>query len=257
MSKVARVHEPGGVTRRIAMWSGPRNISTAMMRSFSARPDCFVSDEPYYGAYLETTGADHPMAGEVIEAMDCDWSSVTATLSGDAPDGSPLWYQKHMSHHMVGPAAPDDLTGVTHAFLIRDPAQMAASYAKMREEVTPDDLGTARQRAFFDRECDRLGAPPPVIDAADVLADPAGVLAALCHALDIAWTEAMLHWPAERHPQDGVWAPHWYRRVEASTGFETPGDPEPPILDDRLKAVAEACADDYHHLARHHLRSRP
>ena len=257
MPQAAPVHEAGGVTRRIAMWSGPRNISTAMMRSFSSRPDCFVSDEPYYGAYLQTTDADHPMTGEIITAMDCNWASVTATLRGDPPDGSPVWYQKHMSHHMVGPAAPDDLTDVTHAFLIRDPAQMAASYARMREEATPDDLGTARQRSFFDRECQRLGAVPPVIDAADVLADPAGVLRALCNALDIGWTDAMLRWPAGRHPEDGVWAPHWYGRVDESTGFEPPGNPHPPKLDDRLKAVAEACADDYHHLARHRLRSRP
>ena len=244
------------MTLRIAMWSGPRNISTAMMRSFSARPDCFVSDEPYYGAFLKHSGADHPMADEVIAAMDTDWDSVTASLSGNAPDGSPIWYQKHMSHHMVGPVAPDDLTGVTHAFLIREPARMAASYAKKREAVAPDDLGVARQRAFFDRECDRLGHAPPVIDAADVLADPSAMLSALCNALRIGWTEAMLRWPARRHAEDGVWAPHWYQRVEASSGFEPPDPADQPPLDDRLKMVAEACADDYHYLARHRLRSK-
>ena len=245
------------MTLRIAMWSGPRNISTAMMRSFSSRRDCFVSDEPYYGAFLRHTRADHPMAGEVIASMDTDWASLTAYLSGDAPDGSPLWYQKQMAHHMVGPVAPDDLRGATHCFLIRDPAQMAASYAKKREAVTAADLGLGVQRAFFDRECDRLGHAPPVIDAADVLADPAATLAALCAALGIDWTQAMLHWPAGRHAEDGVWAPHWYGRVEASTGFEPPEAADPPPLDDRLKAIAETCANDYHHLARHRLRSHP
>lgn len=245
------------MTLRIAMWSGPRNISTAMMRSFSSRPDCFVSDEPYYGAFLKHTSAGHPMADEVIAAMDTDWDGITTIMSGDPPDGSTLWYQKHMSHHMVGSVAPDDLIGVSHAFLIRDPAQIVASYAKKRETVTATDLGLGAQRAFFDRECDRLGHVPPVIDAADVLADPAATLAALCVALEIGWTEAMLRWPAGRHAADGVWAPHWYGRVEASTGFEPPERADPPLLDDRLKAVAEACADDYHHLARHRLRSRP
>ena len=245
------------MTIRIAMWSGPRNISTAMMRSFSSRPDCAVSDEPYYGAFLKQTGDDHPMADEVIAAMDCNWESVAATLSGDAPDGSPVWYQKHMSHHMVGPVAPDDLTGATHTFLIRDPARIVASYAKKREAVTAADLGLGVQRAFFDRECDRLGHAPPVIDAADVLTDPAATLAALCAALDIGWTDAMLSWPSGRHAEDGVWAPHWYGRVDASTGFEPPEAAEPPPLDDRLKAIAESCADDYHQLARHRLRSHP
>lgn len=243
------------MTRRIAMWSGPRNISTALMRSFSARPDCFVSDEPYYGAFLNHTGADHPMAAEVIAAMDTDWSGVTATLSGDPPDGSPVWYQKHMSHHMVGPVAPDDLRGFSHAFLIRDSVHMVASYSRKREAVSAEDLGVARQRAFFDREADRLGHAPPVIDSADVLADPAGTLAALCAALGIDWTDAMLAWPAGRHPQDGAWAPHWYQRVEASSGFEGADGP-PPRLDDELQAIADACADNYAAMAAHRIRGR-
>jgi hypothetical protein len=114
------------MTLRIAMWSGPRNISTAMMRSFSSRADCAVSDEPFYGCYLKASGADHPMREAVIASMDCDWQSVADTLSGPVPSGRPVWYQKHMPHHMTGPIAPDDLQRVTHAFLIRDPARMAA-----------------------------------------------------------------------------------------------------------------------------------
>jgi hypothetical protein len=243
------------VTIRIAMWSGPRNISTAMMRSFSSRKDCFVSDEPFYGAFLKDAGADHPMREEVIASMDTDWRRIADAMGGDPPDGSSVWYQKQMAHHMIGPVAPDDLRGATHAFLIRDPARMAASYAKKREEVTAADLGIGLQRAFFDRECDRLGHPPPVIDSADVLRDPAATLRRLCGKLGIGWDEAMLSWPAGRHPQDGAWASHWYGHVEASTGFERPDDLEPQPLDDRLKFVADACADDYAHLSRHALRS--
>src|SRR5688572_4638316 len=142
------------MTLRVAMWSGPRNISTAMMRSFSSRSDCFVSDEPFYGAFLKETGADHPMADEVVAAMETDWRKVADRLEGDPPDGSPVWYQKQMAHHMVGPIAPDELDGLTHAFLIRNPQRMAASYARKREAVTVDDLGLRLQREFFDRECE-------------------------------------------------------------------------------------------------------
>lgn len=241
------------MTRRIAMWSGPRNISTAMMRSFSSRPDCFVSDEPFYGAFLKETGADHPMRDEVMASMETDWFKIAEEMAGDPPDGSALWYQKQMAHHMVGPVAPDDIRNVTHAFLVRDPRLMVASYARKRETVEASDLGVRVVREFFDREADRLGSSPPVVDSADVLADPAGTLSALCDALEIPWTDAMLHWPAGRHPEDGVWASHWYGRVEASTGFEGEEDSELPVLDAHLQAVADACEEDYQAMARFRL----
>jgi hypothetical protein len=226
-----------------------------MMRSFSSRPDCFVSDEPFYGAFLKETGADHPMAEEVIASMETDWRKVAEALTGDPPDGSPVWYQKHMAHHMVGPIAPDDLEGLTHAFLIRDPHLMAASYARKRETVTSADLGLRLQREFFDRECQRLGHAPPVIDSAYVLAEPSGVLSQLCWALGISWDPAMLSWPAGCHPQDGIWASHWYGHVEASTGFESPDFTDPLPLAPALQAVADACMDDYLHLSRFALRN--
>ena len=234
------------------MWSGPRNISTAMMRSFSSRSDTRVSDEPFYGCFLKESGADHPMAAEIIADMACDWRAVAADLSREAPGGEPLWYQKHMTHHMVGPLAPDDLIGFTHAFLIRDPARVVASYVAKRESVTPEDVGVAAQRAFFERETDRLGHAPPVLDSADVLRNPAGTLKALCGALDIAWDPAMLSWSAGRHPEDGIWASHWYERVEASTGFAA-RETAAPDLPASLRAVAEACRADYAAMAKHAL----
>ena len=164
------------MTLRIAMWCGPRNLSTAMMRSFGARADTVVSDEPFYGAYLKATGDDQPMKDAVIASMDCDWASVAAALSGPPPEPRAIWYQKHMAHHMEGPVSIADLPGHTHAFLIRDPARVVASYAAKRVRVRPEHLGVARQRAYFDREADRLGAAPPVVDSADILRDPPGVL---------------------------------------------------------------------------------
>ncbi len=238
------------MTLRIAMWCGPRNLSTAMMRSFGSRADTIVSDEPFYGAYLKATGDDQPMKDAVIAAMDCDWHSVARTMCGPA-DG-PIWYQKHMAHHMEGPLGIADLAAHTHAFLIRDPARVVASYAAKRVAVRPDHLGVARQREYFDREADRLGKAPPVIDSADILADPPAMLAALCAALGIAFDPAMLHWAPGRRETDGVWASHWYESVEASTGFGVP-ETKPIRLDAQAQAVADACRADYAYLAAHRL----
>ena len=244
------------MTLRIAMWSGPRNLSTAMMRSFGNRADTFVSDEPYYGAFLETSGAGHPMRAEVIAAMDCDWASVARTLAGPAPDGAPVWYQKHMWHHMVGPIGYDDFDGFTHAFLIRDPALMIASYLRKRESAVFEDFGLDRQAEFFEREADRLGRAPPVVDAGDVLEDPEAILTALCRGLGLGFDRRMLRWPPGRRPTDGIWAPHWYRTVEASTGFGPPEAP-PGTLPAAAARLAERCRPYYERLAAHKLSGGP
>ncbi|WP_310476067.1 HAD family hydrolase [Sandarakinorhabdus sp.] len=238
------------MTLRIAMWSGPRNLSTAMMRSFGARADCHVSDEPFYGAYLHQTGDDHPMADAVIADMDCDWHSVAATLSG--PCAQPVWYQKHMVHHMIGPVQLADLSGFKHAFLIRAPERVIASYAAKREVVTAQGLGFAQQRAWFEAEADRLGHAPPVVDSADVLADPAGTLSRLCAVLGIAWTDAMLHWAPGARDTDGVWAPHWYGRVLDSTGFDGREGPLPELTGEATR-VRDACRPHYEFLSAHKL----
>ena len=241
---------------RIAMWSGPRNLSTAMMRSFGNRADTFVSDEPFYGAFLKASGSPHPMCDEIVGAMNCDWHGVARTLSGPSPNGAPIWYQKHMWHHMVGPVGYEDFAGFTHAFLIREPARMIGSYLRKREAAAFEDFGLDRQADFFERECDRLGRAPPVIDAGDVLADPEASLAALCAALDLPWDPAMLRWPAGRRETDGPWAQHWYQAVEASTGFGPP-EGEEPALPDEARRVAERCMPYYERLAAHRLAARP
>ena len=241
------------MTIRIAMWSGPRNLSTAMMRSFGSRPDTFVSDEPFYGAFLKSTGTDHPMSADVIAAMDCDWGSVVASLRGPVPDGSPVWYQKHMWHHMVGPVTYEAFDGFNHAFLIRQPERMIASYLRKRETAAFEDFGLERQADFFERESDRLGHAPPVIDANDLLADPRGVLSQLCDSLEIPWSDAMLGWEAGRRETDGPWAPHWYAAVEASTGFGPP-ETDAMALPDDARQIAERCRPYYERLARHRIR---
>jgi hypothetical protein len=240
------------VTIRIAMWSGPRNLSTAMMRSFGSRSDTYVSDEPFYGAFLKTTGADHPMRHETIAAMDCDWRSVVATLRGPAPDGSSIWYQKHMWHHMTGPIGYDQFDGFTHAFLIRAPEQMIASYLRKRESAAFESFGLDRQMEFFEREADRLGHAPPVIDASDVLAEPQAVLRKLCTGLGISWDPAMLSWAPGRRETDGPWAPHWYGTVERSTAFGPP-ETRAAELPDAARRLADRCRPFYDQLAVHRL----
>jgi sulfotransferase family protein len=223
-----------------------------MMRSFGSRSDTFVSDEPFYGCFLKTTGADHPMRDATIAAMDCDWVSVMATLGGPPPQAKPIWYQKHMWHHMAGPIGYDDFTGFTHAFLIREPERMIASYLRKREDAEFESFGMDRQADFFEREADRLGHAPPVIDANDVLANPGGILSMLCDALGIAWDPAMLRWVAGRRETDGPWAPHWYGAVERSTGF---GPPEFDRVDlpGEARRLVDRCRPFYERLAQYRL----
>ena len=171
--------------KRIAMWSGPRNISTAMMRSFEARGDCAVTDEPFYAAYLSRTGLDHPMREEVIASQSCDPEAVAAVLLGPAPGGKPIWYQKHMTLHMLEAFDLGWMARVTNAFLVREPKSVLASYAAKRARVTLADIGFVQQHELFDRAADQIGMPPAVVDAADILADPGTVLEKLCHALGI------------------------------------------------------------------------
>src|SRR5471032_2740008 len=159
---------------RIAMWSGPRNISTAMMRAFGNRVDCAVSDEPFYSAYLHATGLDHPMRAAVIASQPKDWRAVAAALAGPAPSESAIWYQKHMTHHMIEVFGRDWIDGFVNAFLIRAPEAVLASYARKRQDFTLAEIGLPAQLALFERAADRLGRAPPVIDGVQVLADPRG-----------------------------------------------------------------------------------
>jgi hypothetical protein len=231
------------------MWSGPRNISTAMMRAFESRPDTHVIDEPFYAAYLAGTDVDHPMRAEVLAAYCTDWRQIAEKLLGPVPDDRPVFYQKHMTHHMLPGFGLDWMARCRNAFLIRAPERVLASYTAKRENVTLGEIGFVRQRELFDREADRLGAAPPVIEAEDVLADPPLVLSALCASLDIPFAEQMLHWPAGQRASDGIWSAVWYDAVERSTGFAAPGPVAAPLpLRDDLRAIADAARPHYLHL---------
>lgn len=229
------------------MWSGPRNISTAMMRAWENRGDTAVTDEPCYAHYLAVTGAPHPGREAVIAAQDSDWRAVARTLCGPVPDGKAVWYQKHMAQHFTADMEPEWLAGVTNVFLIRDPDEMVASFARRREEPQLWELGYETQARLFDYVAETTGEAPPVVDARDVLEDPERALRALCARLGVAFTERMLRWPPGPRATDGVWAKHWYDAVWASTGF-VPYRPREGTLPARLQRLADACRPHYERL---------
>ena len=205
------------MTLRLAMWSGPRNISTAMMRAWENRPDCQVVDEPFYACYLQSTGIDHPMRTEVITNQSTERQQVIAGLVGSP---APIFYQKHMTHHMLPGMELSWTRKLHHCFLIRDPFEVIASYSRKRASLTTEDIGIVRQLELYE-ELQRITRQKiPVVDAKAVLVNPQGVLDRLCGFFDIEFLPEMLSWPPGRRESDGVWAEHWYQAVERSTGFE-------------------------------------
>ena len=234
--------------KRIAMWSGPRNISTAMMRAFENRADCAVVDEPLYAAYLHRTGLAHPARDAVLESQPADWRVVVDALTEEAP--APVYYQKHMTQHLLPGMDLSFTESLLNCFLIREPRRIIASYARVRASFALEELGFSQQKQLFDRECERLGEAPPVLDSALVLHNPREVLARLCQRLTLAFDRAMLRWPAGPRDSDGVWAPYWYGAVWQSTGFDAPrgetrADCEPPVLSAEQEKLCERADEHY------------
>ena len=237
---------------RVAMWSGPRNISTAMMRAWENRPDTIVVDEPLYAAYLARTGIDHPGRDEVLAAQPTSITEAVAALHEPLPEGMSVHYAKHMAHHVDATADASWTDAFRNVQLIRDPAEVVASYVRSREACEPEDIGLLQQLWLMER-WDSARLEVPVIDAADFLLDPEGHLRWLCDWLDIDWTDRMLSWPPGPRDSDGVWAPYWYDAVLASTGFE-PYRPREVHLSPHDAAVAEACRPAYEALRERRFR---
>ena len=228
------------------MWSGPRTVSTALMRSWENRPDTVVVDEPLYAFYLDRTGLDHPGREQVIASQPTSWTEVIQQLTaGPLPPGRSVGYAKHMTHHLLPEVDRDALAPLRHAFLIRDPAELLASYARVRATPTLDDLGIWQQAEIFDR----FGGP--VIDSHDLLDHPEPVLRALCAALGVPFSARMLRSAGPRD-SDGVWAPYWYESVWRSTGFGRYRPPDQP-LPAPLAALAEQGRPYYERLHAHRL----
>lgn len=233
-------------THRINLWSSPRNISTALMYSFAQRPDTRVVDEPLYAHYLrhQPTAADHPGRDQILSSQENDGERVIAQiLNGPYPSDAVVF--KQMTHHLVA-IDTDFLSAMKNVLLIRDPRAILASFSKVVDEVTAEDIGLPQQHALYQRlqASDALHA---VVDSRRLLLDPAGQLRALCEALDLPFYEAMLQWEAGPRPEDGVWATHWYGNVHRSTGF-LPYREKTYTLSPQLERIAEDVAPLYQHL---------
>jgi hypothetical protein len=239
---------------RIAMWSGPRNVSTALMRSFGSRADTHVVDEPLYAHYLERTGLAHPGAADVLAHHETDWRAVVRDLLGPVPEGKRVSYQKHMAHHLLPGIEREWLGGLRHAFLVRDPAEMLASLVRVWPSAELEDTGLVQQLEVFELVKRTSGVTPPVVDARDLLQDPRRMLGALCAALDLPFDEAMLAWEPGPRATDGIWARHWYSAVERSRGF-APYRARTVDLPESFLPLYERCRPPYEAL--HAARLRP
>lgn len=237
---------------RVAMWSGPRNISTAMMRAFENRPDTVVVDEPFYAAYLARTGLDHPAREAVIASAPTDPASVVAELSAPLPPGRHVHYAKHMAHHVSFETDLGWTLSLRNVMLIRDPAEVVASYVRARETCQPDDIGLLQQERLLEF-WDERAMDVPVLDAGDFLRAPEEHLRWLCRWLGIPFTTRMLCWPPGPRASDGIWASHWYSAVWASTGF-APWRPRETALSGDAATVAELCRPVYERLYARRVR---
>jgi len=233
------------------MWSGPRNISTALMRAWENRLDTVVVDEPFYGHYLKQTGYDHPGAKDIMAAMESDWRKIVATLLS-SPDGAAFFYQKHMTHHMLDHIERDWLRQVKNCFLIREPSRVLISLAKVLPDPTIEQTGIPQQAELFRTVQKQTGSIPLVIDSRDVLTNPRRVLAQLCERVGAPFDDSMLSWPAGPRDSDGVWAKHWYARVEQSTGF-APYEERDESVPNHLRHMLDECNALYEELAAHRL----
>ena len=237
--------------KRICLWSGPRNVSTALMYSFAQRADTRVFDEPLYGHYLRVTGAKHPGREEVLRAMETDGEKVVRETVLGTFD-RPLLFQKHMAHHLIQ-IDRSFLRCTANVFLVRDPEQMLPSLERQVPVPRLADTGLAVQSALINR-LHRLGQDPPVLDAKDLLTDPPAVLESLCCRLSIDFDPAMLDWSAGPRPEDGVWAPHWYHNVHRSTGF-MPYQAKSAPFPERLKGLLKECRPHYQYLRQWAIRA--
>lgn len=234
---------------RIAFWSGPRNLSTALMRSWGSRADTVVCDEPFYAHYLAQTEATwHPGYEETLARHETDYRRVVQWLTGPVPGGAAIFYQKQMAHHVLPGMDLAWIDDLRHGFLIREPKATLLSMAKVFERIDVSATGLPQQAALYERLVGRPGPPPPIVDASDVLMDPRGTLRRLCESLDVPFAEAMLRWAPGPRPTDGAWAPYFYQNVYRSTGFAKPTTPPPDALPAEYAPLLAECEPIYREL---------
>ena len=224
------------------------------MRAWENRDDCAVWDEPLYGYYLQATGIPHPGAAEVIAAQGTDLDQIIARCTGEVPGGKQIFYQKHMTLHLLPEIERDWLSEMVNCFLIRDPEAVIASYAAVRSDATLADIGFIQQAELFEQVRAMTGEVPMVIDSREFLLDPASMLQSICARLDIEFMPAMLSWPRGPRDSDGVWAKYWYDSVHNSAGFAAYRR-QKYTLSGKDKQIALQARPYYEKLFRHRLRT--
>ena len=234
------------------MWSGPRNISTALMRSWESRSDTFVIDEPFYAHYLSVTNVDHPGRDEIVQSGETDQSVVSKGLISDIDDSCSIYFQKHMTHHMIPSVDREWMKDVVNCFLIRDPKDMILSYTKVNSNLSMHLLGLEEQYELFEYVTKINGRAPPVVDSKDILLDPRETLRLLCEKIGVVFSEEMLSWSKGVRDTDGIWAKYWYDNVINSTGFNTYTEKNEVIRDEYLQ-LYEDCLKIYEKLSKHKI----
>lgn len=238
--------------RYIAMWSGPRNISTAMMRSWENRADTIVHDEPFYAHYLANSDYEHPGKQEIMDTYENDWHKVAEQLTGELPAGKSIYYQKHMTHHILPGMEKDWMLNVTNCFLIREPRRVLLSFSKVIPDPDIEQTGLAQQIELFNYLREQTGKIPPVLSSKDVLSNPHRALSALCEAIDIPFDEAMLSWRSGKRNSDGIWAKYWYASVEKSTEFMS-YQTNDKLIPEHLRDVLAECDELYQQMEQYRL----
>ena len=233
------------------MWSGPRNISTAMMRSWGSRADTFVIDEPFYAYYLSQTDLDHPGREDVLKQGELDCDKVSNDLVSDTKGNCSIYYQKHITHHLLDSIEREWMKSVTNCFLIRNPKDMIISYSKVHPDLNMHLLGLEEQNEIFEYVSNMTGEVPPIIDSKDVLMNPRDILSKFCDRIGVIFSEEMLSWPRGARDTDGNWGKYWYKNVTNSTGFNE-YRPKTEDVPSKYQDLYEECLSLYNNL--HDLR---
>ena len=236
------------------MWSGPRNISTAMMYAFDNRLDCHATDEPLYANFLMSTGTQHPGAKEIMEKHEADLDRLISQLTGPIPEGKSIWYQKHMCHHVMDDSDISWIDGLTNCFLIRDPREVLLSLSKITDSIDLRSTGLPQQIRIVEHVTKQSGFSPPILDSKEILENPRALLRELCDLVGINFDQKMLSWEPGPRACDGVWAEYWYGSVWASSGFSPPS-PRGGELNSYLSGVLDEAMPLLQKL--HGMRVRP
>lgn len=229
---------------RLAVWSGPRNISTALMRSWGSRPDTIVMDEPFYAHYLLKVDTDHPGRDEVIAQHETNVQKVISALLAPLPEGKSIFYQKHMNKHSLPGMDMSWTQQVTNCFLIREPKEMITSFMKVVPNLSLEEFGLLEQVELFKQLHQTTGQYPIVVDSKEILMNPRKVLSRWCEALGIPFMEEMLSWEPGIRDTDGIWAKYWYSNVAKSTGF-APYQPKNEEVPSQWLDLLKQCEELY------------